>query len=309
MKLNFDCIIIGSGIAGMTAALYLKRAGVNTLIIEKGMVGGQINRCAQIDNYPGCENIEGPTLAQNMFKQVTNLGIEVKYGEVLSISDEKDYKVIGLTNEKFTCKGIIIATGREPRRLDLPKETELTGRGISWCAVCDGFFFRNKDVAVVGAGNSAIEEALYLSNICHSVKVLVRKDYLRSDHYLQQQISNKANVEVLYETVVTSIYGEDRLDSIEITTKGNRQKLTIQGLFISIGYHPTVQFLTSLGIDTIDDYIVVDQYMRTNMKGIYAAGDAIKKDLYQLVTAASEGAMAANSYIKDYHNGQAIKNS
>lgn len=307
MKLNFDCIIIGGGIAGITAALYLKRAGINTLIVEKDIMGGQINRCSKIDNYPGCEDIEGPTLAQNMLKQIKNLGGEIKYAEVKDIIVEENSKLVILSDITLSCKAVIIATGREPKKLGVPNEEQLTGKGISWCATCDGFFFRNKKVAVVGGGNSALEEALYLSNICESVKLIVRKNYMRADQYLQEQVLNTPNIEILYESVVKEVIGRNKLEKAMVKDKGKEYYLELDGLFIAIGYEPTFNLLPNLIKE--DNYIIVDNEMRTNIKGIYTCGDAIKKNLYQLVTAASEGAIAAHSYIKDYHNNQTIKNN
>ncbi len=307
MKTKYDCVIIGAGIAGITAALYLKRAGVNVIIFEKAMVGGQINRCDRIDNYPGCENIDGPTLVQNMYQQIKDLEIEIKYDEVKDIIISDDQKQVILDNATISCKAIIIATGRQPKKLGVSDEERLTGKGISWCATCDGFFYRNKKVAVVGAGNSALEEALYLSNICESVKLIVRKDYMRADQYLQTQVLNNPKIEVLYESIVTQVLGQNRLAKISVKRGNKEHSLDLDGLFIAIGYEPTFNLIPALIRD--DNYIIVDKEMCTNIEGVYACGDAIKKTLYQLVTAASEGALAANSYIKDYNNNQSIKNN
>lgn len=295
MMLHFDCIIIGSGISGMTAAIYLKRANKNVLILEKGAPGGQINMTSKIENYPGFDSIDGPTLSMSVFKKVTDLKIEYKYGNVLDIKKEDDYRVI-TDREEFLTKKIIIATGRKPRELGLENEKQLIGKGISWCAICDGNLYKDQDVAVVGGGNSALEEALYLSNMCKKVYLIHRRDEFRADPLLQDKIKQRKNIELVLNSNVKKLNIEDnKLESINTETKN----IKVKCLFIYIGFVPDTSFTNNLNLNKDHDYIIVDDSNKTNVEGIYACGDVIKKHLYQLTTAIGEGANAANSVIKE----------
>ncbi|MDD3392029.1 MAG: FAD-dependent oxidoreductase [Bacilli bacterium] len=301
--LCFDCVIIGSGVAGMTAALYLKRANVNFTLIEKHAPGGQINMTSKIENYPGIETIAGVDLALNMFNQISNLGVDYHYGNVLEIKIDGNKKIIKTDMEEIETKTIIIATGRKARELGLENERQLVGRGISWCATCDGSLYKDKDVAVVGGGNSALEEALYLSNICNKVYIIHRRNELRGDQILQDKIKVTNNIELLYNSVVDTLNEKDgKLDSIIIN--GNAiKKLNISGVFINIGHEPNIEFVKNVGIDLDEkNNIIVDKEMKTNIDGIYACGDIISKDLYQVVTATSEGAKAAFSVQREIFN-------
>ncbi len=294
-----DVIIIGSGVAGMTAAIYLKRSGIDALVIEKGVPGGQINRTNSIENYPGFLTVSGPTLSNNMFEQIKNLGIKYQNGEVIDIIDYKEYKTVILENEKIDCKYLIIATGRFPRELEIRNEKELIGKGISLCATCDGYFFKDQDVAVVGGGSTAAYEALYLSKICKSIKLIVRKSYMRAEKKYQDDIKKVPNIEILYNAVVKKIIPEDnKLSAIEVLKDEKLNTLKISGLFVSIGHEPHIDFLKNLKLRKSKNYIMVNKSMETSIKGIYACGDCIKKDLYQIVTSASEGAIAASKIIE-----------
>ena len=300
MNKTYDCIVIGAGIAGMTAAIYLKRANVNVLLLESSVPGGQINRSARVENYPGFKEIDGPTLAMNIYEQVQNLGIEYQYGEVIDILENKNQKIVKTEKEEILCKGIIIATGRVPKELGLENETALVGHGISWCAICDGPFFKNKDVCVVGGGNSAFEEGLYLADICNHVTILNRSDKLRADSILVEQAKRKENITILYNSVVNTINEKDGyLSSILVEQENDIREIECDGLFIYIGSKPSTHFARNLGLKMQNDYIVVDQNMRTNIKGIYACGDVILKEVYQISTAVGEGATAAMSFKKD----------
>lgn len=300
VKLDIDCIIIGAGIAGMTAAIYLKRSNVNTLIIEKEMPGGQLNKIDLINNYPGFSNINGTDLALNIYNQITLLDIDYQYGDVQEIIDKKEFKIVKTDKKEYTCRNVIIASGRNPRRLDISNENELTGKGISYCAVCDGPLYRGKDVAVVGGGNSALQEALYLSDICNSVIIIHHNQNLRADQSLIEKVKNTDNITLKYDSVVkTLISNNNKITSIELE---NKERINIDGLFVYIGSVPNTSFIKKLPINMDDKYIIVDNNMSTNIKGIYACGDVIKKDLYQLVTAASEGAIVANAIKKDIIN-------
>lgn len=298
MKLNFDCIIIGAGVAGMTSALYLKRAGINVLVIEKQYVGGQINKTYTIQNYPGFKEIDGPTLAISIEEQLKNLNVPILYDEVLEIKEDNEYKKVITKKEELLSKSIIIATGKEERKLNIPLEKELVGKGISYCATCDGNFFKNESVAVVGAGNTAMEDSLYLSNICSKVYLINRSDnFHKADNILLDQVKRKENISIITNNVITTLLqNDDKLQGIIIN---NKDEIKINGLFIAIGSVPNIEFAKSLNLQNDKGYIIVDNKMQTNISGIYACGDIIKKDLYQIVTAASDGAIAANS-VKKY---------
>lgn len=293
----YDSIVIGSGIAGMTGAMYLKRENKEIIVIEKEMPGGQMIKTPSIENYPGFESIEGSTLAITIHNQVTNLGVETKFEEVVEIKEQKNIYEVKTNQNTYHTKTILLATGRAPRKLGLSGEEKLVGRGISYCATCDGPLFKGKEVAVVGGGSSAVTEALYLSEICKKVYVLYRKNNLRSEDILKEKLLQKENVEVLYETNIVHLQEEgNRLKSIR--TNQNRE-INIDGLFIFIGYEPKNAYIGNLIEQTEDGYILVNEKMETSKKGIYACGDSIQKDVYQLTTATSEGAIAALS-IKNY---------
>lgn len=298
MKLDFDCIIIGAGIAGITASIYLKRGGKNILLLEKEMPGGQINKTNKIENYPGLSSIDGPTLASNLYDQIKDLNINYQYGTVTSIKVENDKKIITTDMGEYTTNNIILATGRQPKKLNLPNEEKLTGHGISYCAICDGSFFKDQVVAVIGGGNSALEEALYLSNICKKVIILYRKENLRADQILQDQVKKTENIEIKYNSLPTKYIEQNHtLTGIEIN---NKEIIKVSGVFVYIGYEPNIQSISNLPLKLENNYIVVDEKMQTNIPGIYACGDMIKKDLYQLTTAISEGAIAATSVINNH---------
>lgn len=299
MKLDFDCIIIGAGVAGMTSTIYLKRSGINAAIIEKNYVGGQINKTYTIKNYPGFKEIDGPTLAITISEQLKELEVPIIYEEVKNIIDNGKYKEVETNKQKYISQTIIIASGKKERHLNIEGEKELIGRGISWCATCDGNFFKGQDVAVVGGGNTAMEDALYLSNICNKVYVINRSNTFRADLILLEQVKNKQNIQILMDSVVETLIKEDNKLQRVILNTGI--KLDINGLFLAIGSDPVIDFLGNTEIELDHNYIVVDNKMKTSIDGIYACGDIIKKDLYQIVTAASDGAIAANS-VKDYLN-------
>lgn len=301
MKLDFDCIIIGAGVAGMTSAIYLKRSGINVAIFEKNYVGGQINKTYTIKNYPGFREIDGPTLALTMLEQVKDLNVPIIYEEVINIVENGEYKEVETNKQKYISKAVIIASGKKERHLNLENEKELIGKGISWCATCDGNFFKGMNVAVVGGGNTAMEDALYLSNICNKVYVINRSNTFRADSILVEQVENKENIEIIRDKVVKKlIKNDEKLQGIFLN---DGTKLEISGLFLAIGSDPVIEFLENIDIELDKNYIVVDNKMKTNIDGIYACGDIIKKDLYQIVTAAGEGAIAANS-VKDYLNNK-----
>lgn len=295
MKQTFDCVVIGAGISGMTAAIYLKRANKNVVLIEKNIPGGLINKTSDVANYPGFTKIDGPSLVMNIYDQIKNLEIPLLFNEVVKIEDGNEKIIYLKNNEVLKTKSIIISTGRVPRNLGLSNEKELIGHGISYCALCDGAFFKGKEVCVVGGGNSALEESYYLANLCSKVTILNRSDHLRADSTLIERIKTKSNVEILYNSQVEKINGEEKLESVVV----NGVTIPCEGLFIYIGLDPDISFLKNININNEKGYIIVDSNMKTNLDSIYACGDVIKKEVYQIITAAGEGAIAASNLIKE----------
>ena len=294
VKLMSKCIVIGAGPGGMSAAIYLKRAGIDVTLIEKMVPGGEMLKTNKIENYLGFDSIDGGELALRMSSQVKALGIEIIRDDITDISYDNTFIVTGLKN-KYQADYVIIATGRVPRKLGLDMEEELLNRGISYCATCDGAFYKGKEVAIVGGGDSALTEALYLSDICLKVYVLVRKDLKASD-ILQNRVKNKDNIVILKNVSVSQFISSDSLTGVLLN---DGRKLDVNGLFIAIGGTPDISFLKNLNVDTINGYIKTDNKMRTNIKGLYAVGDVRYKDFYQIITAASDGAIAALSIRED----------
>lgn len=299
---KYDVIVIGAGVAGMTSAIYLKRFGFNVLILEKEAPGGQINKASLVENYPGFKSIDGPTLAYNIYEQVLNLNIEYKYGNVVDIKNNLNSKQVITDKESYECKAVVIASGRTPKKLGIANEQELLGKGISYCAICDGSFFKNEDVCIVGGGNSAIEESLFLSKICKSVTILNRSSQLKADKRLVDLMEKQENIKILYNSVVDTLNEKNKiLDSIKITCDNMPMTLNTKGLFIYIGSKPDTSFLKNLNIKRNNDYIMTDSEMQTSIEGIFACGDVIQKNLYQLTTAIGDASIAANS-VKKYLN-------
>lgn len=291
MNPNFDCIVIGAGIAGTTASIYLKRAGLKILLLEKKAIGGQIINTSEIENYPTILSTDGFTFSNHLKKQLEHLNIQIQYEEVIDIKNNEIKEVITNKNTYFT-KNIIIATGRIPRKLQIEHADQLLGKGISYCATCDGFFYKNKDVAVLGGGNSSLEAAIYLSRLCHQVTIINRSDKLRADQELIQEVNQLENVKIIYNENIQSLESREGYLSKIIL---NNEELKVEGLFVYIGLVPTLPFISHLNLNLEDGYIKVDSKMKTNLVGIYACGDIIKKDLYQIITASSEGAIAASN--------------
>ena len=298
MKNNYDVVIIGAGPAGITAAIYLKRSNINCAIIEKEVPGGQLNKSSEIENYPGYTKISGPDLAIKFYEQINNLDIKQIFSEVTNIKLEEDNKIITLkNNETIKTKNIILAIGRSPKKLISTNSQALEGKGISFCSLCDGNLYKNEDVSIVGAGNSALEESLYLSDICKTVTIINRASTLKGDPILIDRIKKKNNIKIIYNSTIEKFNEKDGvLESVTLNTK---ETLNTKACFIFIGYEPATKFLKNLEILDEKGYINVDSEKRTPVKGIYAAGDVVKKEAYQIVTATSDGALAAISCIKD----------
>lgn len=286
----YDIIIIGAGPAGLTAAIYGARANKKVLVLEALNYGGAIINTPNIENYPVEESISGFDFATKLYNQVINLGVEVKFEKVININKNE----VETNKSKYNTKTTIIATGLNNRKLLLPNEDKLLGKGISYCATCDGAFFKEKDVAVVGGGNTALEDALYLSNICNKVYLIHRRNSFRADDITVEKVLDKKNIEVLYDTVVTKINGIDHIESIELN---NDKIITIDGLFIAIGKVPNIDFINNIDL-TEDGFIKADELCHTSIENIFVAGDIRNKNLRQLVTATSDGAIAATEAIK-----------
>ena len=295
----YDIIIVGAGPAGLTAALYALRANKKVLVLEAKTYGGQIINANKIENYPAMPNVSGFEFATNLYNQVKELGVEVKYETVIRIEDDKTV----ITNEgKYNAKAVIIATGSENRKLNINKEQEFVGKGISYCATCDGNFFKNKIVAVAGGGNTAIEDAIYLSNICKKVYLIHRRESFRAEEKYINELKEKDNVEYVLNANVTSLNGDDRLESIDVKINDEVRKIDIDGLFIAIGREPKNEIFKNLvSLDKLG-YIISKDEVHTNKKGVYVAGDVRVKMLRQLTTAVSDGAIAATTAIKEMEN-------
>ena len=293
----YDIIIIGAGPAGLTAALYALRANKKVLVLEAKAYGGQIVNASNVENYPGIKNISGFDFATNLYNQVKDLSGEIKFETVIRI--EEDKKVI--TNKgEYTTKSIIIATGAENRKLNIDKESEFVGRGVSYCATCDGAFYKDKEVAIVGGGNTALEDAIYLSDIAKKVYLIHRRDEFRGESKYLEEIKSKNNIELVLNSNVTKLNGEELLTSIEVTNNDNETKnIEVSGLFIAVGQSPKNEIFSN--IIELDDkgYIKSTDGVHTNKEGIYVAGDTRVKDLRQLTTAVSDGSIAATTAIKE----------
>lgn len=290
----FDCIVVGAGIAGMTSSIYLKRAGLNVLLLEKSAPGGQINMSPNVENYPGFINIEGAILASNVFEQTQNLNIEYKYGNVLSIKKDENIFKIKTDIEELSSKSVIIATGRKVEKLNLKHEEELIGKGISYCVLCDGNFFKNQCVSIVGNDYKVLEEALYLANICKQINIICESDNIENVDSLIKQINKFSNIKIYYNSKISELIQEnEHLKSIRIN---NEKIIDCNGLFISNRNVAQLDFENN--IENINNYIIVNSKMETNIAGLFACGDIIKKEVYQLTTAIGEATIAANSVIK-----------
>lgn len=291
----YDIIIVGAGPAGMTAGIYALRANKKVLILEAKSYGGQIVNAYKVENYPGISNVSGFDIATNMYNQVKNLGCDIKFETVIRV--EKG-KVITNKNE-YECKVIILCTGAENRKLNIENEAKFIGKGISYCATCDGNFYRDKVVGVVGGGNTALEDTLYLASIAHKVYLIHRRDSFRGENKYIEEIKKLDNVEVIYNSNVVKLIGDDFLTGIEIDYNGSFRKINLDGLFIAIGQEPKNKIFSNI-IDVDDNgYIVSSDGVHTSCDKIYVAGDARVKDLRQLTTAVSDGSIAASVAIKE----------
>ena len=302
----YDTIIIGAGPAGMTAALYAARSNLKVALLEAGIPGGQMNNTADVENYPGYALISGPELAEKMFEPLENLGVEHVFGHVQRIEDQGDSKKVITEDEVYESKTVVIATGAFHRQLNVPGEAEFNSRGVSYCAVCDGAFFRDEDLLVVGGGDSAVEEAIFLTQFAKSVTIVHRRDQLRAQKVLQDRAFVNEKISFVWDSVVEAIHGDDRKVT-GVTFKniktGETSQADFGGIFIYVGLDPVSEFVADLGIRDESGWIVTDDHMKTSVAGIYAIGDVRQKDLRQITTAVGDGAIAgqeAYKYITEY---------
>ncbi|MFS9335720.1 thioredoxin-disulfide reductase [Streptococcus peroris] len=302
----YDTIIIGAGPAGMTAALYAARSNLKVALIEGGLPGGQMNNTSDIENYPGYANISGPELAEKMFEPLENLGVEHLYGFVENIEDHGDVKKVITDDQEFETRTVIVATGSKHRLLGVPGEEELNSRGVSYCAVCDGAFFRDQDLLVVGGGDSAVEEAIFLTQFAKSVTIVHRRDELRAQKVLQDRAFANDKINFIWDSVVREIKGENRVESvvIENVKSGQVTEHAFGGVFIYVGLDPVSDFTKDLHIQDHAGWIVTDDHMKTSVAGVFAVGDVRQKDLRQVTTAVGDGAIAgqeAYKYITEHN--------
>ncbi len=295
MEHIFDTIIIGGGPAGYTAALYAARAGLDTVIIERMSIGGQMTLTGDIENYPGFdEGIDGITLGMKMQNGAERFGAKTVYDEVQRVDLSGKIKKIETLGGEYFSKTVIIAVGANPRELGLENEDKFTGRGVHYCAHCDGRFYKGKTVAVVGGGNSAAADALYLSRLVEKVYLIHRRDTLRATKIYHEPLLKTENIEFLWNSTVEKLHGENKLSSLKINTKGELRDLTVDGVFVSIGRRPATEFLN--GILPLDEhgYVIAGEDTKTSIDGVFAAGDVRTKSLRQIVTAVSDGAVSAD---------------
>jgi len=302
MENLYDVGIIGAGPAGMTAAVYAARAGLKVAMIEAGAPGGQMVNTMEIENYTGFETITGPELSMKMFEHAKAAGAEYVYGDVGEVKKQADgIFVLDCGMKEILAKSVIVATGTKHRKLEIPGEAELAGRGISWCAVCDGAFYKEEEVVVIGGGNSAIEEAIYLSGLAKKVYVIHRRDSLRAESVLQERAFANDKIEFIWDSVPTVFNLEDdKFAGVTVRNVKTDQESVVKasGGFIYIGADPVTQMVAGLGVTNEAGHVVVDGDMKTAVPGIFAAGDVVTKDLRQVVTATNDGAIAAQNVFK-----------
>ncbi|MBQ2776392.1 MAG: thioredoxin-disulfide reductase [Peptococcaceae bacterium] len=301
----YEVLIIGAGPAGMTAAIYAARAGYKTALVEHGIPGGQAATTDMIENYPGFpEGISGPELMLKFFEQTQTFGVEVIYEQVMSAELNGEIKKVITEQQTIEAKVVIIASGAKPKTLGVSNEGRLRGRGVSYCATCDGFFFKDQPVAVVGGGDTAVEEAMYLTKMCSSVTLIHRRDALRANRTAQNRALNNEKLHILYDTVVDDIIGEDKVTQLSLKNVKTEEisTLDVNGVFIFVGYSPNGSFLPDdLAVDS-HGYIITNEEMQTNLPGVFAIGDVRQKKLRQVTTAVGDGGAvmtAVEEYLRD----------
>ncbi len=294
----YDVIIAGAGPGGMTAAVYTSRANLSTLMIERGIPGGQMANTEEVENYPGYEHILGPDLSTKMFDHAKKFGAEYAYGDIKEVIDGKEYKTVVAGSKEYKARAVIITTGAEYKKIGVPGEKELGGRGVSYCAVCDGAFFKEKNLFVIGGGDSAVEEGVYLTRFAKKVTIVHRRDELRAQKILQQRAFDNEKVDFIWNHTLKQINEKDgKVGSVTLvsTKDGAEQELPADGVFIYVGMLPLSKPFLNLGITNEKGYIVTNEKMETKVPGIFAAGDIREKTLRQIVTATGDGSIAAQS--------------
>ena len=294
----YDVIIAGAGPGGMTAAVYTSRANLSTLMIERGIPGGQMANTEEVENYPGYEHILGPDLSTKMFDHAKKFGAEYAYGDIKEVIVGKEYKTVVAGSKEYKARAVIITTGAEYKKIGVPGEKELGGRGVSYCAVCDGAFFKEKNLFVIGGGDSAVEEGVYLTRFAKKVTIVHRRDELRAQKILQQRAFDNEKVDFIWNHTLKQINEKDgKVGSVTLvsTKDGAEQELPTDGVFIYVGMLPLSKPFLNLGITNEKGYIVTNEQMETKVPGIFAAGDILEKTLRQIVTATGDGSIAAQS--------------
>ena len=299
----YDVIVIGAGPAGLTSSIYLRRSNKKVLVLEAVTYGGQIINTLDIENYPARPHVSGFDFANDLYNQAKELGAEIIFEKAININDNADYKEVITNKSAYKSKAVIIATGAENRKLGIDKEDELIGKGVSYCATCDGAFYKEKPVAVVGGGNVAIEDALYLSDTSSKVYLIHRRDTFRAEKKDIDKLKEKTNVEFIYNSNVTGLISDQKLEKIEVTNNnGDKKEIEVSALFVAVGRVPENENFSKI-IDLDEKgYVIAKEDCKTNKEGIFVAGDNRTKTLRQLVTAASDGAIAATNAIKYINN-------
>lgn len=296
---QYDVIVIGAGPGGMTAALYAARANLNVAMLDRGIYGGQMNNTADVENYPGFTSIKGPDLGEKMYQSAVNVGVNFVYGDVQQVTlGDNHLKYIKTNNDELAAKVVIIATGSTNRKLGIPGEEKFSGKGVSYCAVCDGAFFKNKDVTVIGGGDSAISEVLYLANVTGEVNVIHRRDQLRAQKVLQKRAFFNDKMNFTWNTSVTEIMGDDtHVTGIKIHNNktGKNEVINTDGVFVYVGNIPNSQIFSNLNITDQAGWIITNEEMETAIPGIYAIGDVRQKKLRQITTAVGDGGIAGQN--------------
>ena len=305
-KLNYDVVIVGAGPAGMTAALYASRANLSVLMLDRGIYGGNLNNTATIENYTGFPSVEGPDLAKQMYEGATQFGAEYAYGTVTNVQMDGELKKITTDmGDTFTAKALVIASGSDQKKLGVPGEEEYSGKGVSYCAVCDGAFFKGKHLIVVGGGDSAVEEGMYLTQFADKVSVLVRRDHLRAAAVAQEKAKKNSKMEFIFNTSVTSIIGDgQKVTGVKThdNKTGEDGEMSADGVFIYIGNVPLTTAFR--GLDILDDqgWVITDDKMSTKLPGVFAIGDVRETPLRQIATAVGDGALAGQEVFKYVDN-------
>lgn len=293
---QFDVIVVGAGPGGMTAALYASRANLKTLVLEKGMPGGEINNTADVENYPGFQRISGPDLANHMYQSAMAFGAQHVYGDVNQLEIAGNVRRVHTGKTIYEAPVVILAMGATHRQVGVPGETELSGKGVSYCAVCDGFFFKEKDIFVIGGGDSAVEEGTYLTQFANKVTIIHRRDSLRAQQVLQDRAFANKKVDFMWDTVVEEIQGQDQVTGLKVRNVKTDQvtELEGEGVFVYVGLVPNSHLVADLGITDPEGWIITDSQMQTAIPGVFAVGDVRLTHLRQIATAVGDGAHAGH---------------